>query len=336
MSLLAVPLALLLLGIVAWFICVRMPGNSHRGPLPPPTDFQRALAPELERDVRVLAEAIGERSGRRWAATGRTVQYLRESFAGAGLEPRDHDYSLVGFDVVPRTNVFAEIRGSDVVDEIVIIGAHYDSVEGSPGANDNATGVAAMLAMARRFARSSPQRTLRFVAFGSEEAPAFGTDDMGSLRYARDCKAKGESVVAMLSLETLGCYSDAPGSQRYPISWLGLVYPSRGEFVAFVGNIASRALVREAIGAFREAVEFPSEGAALPGWIPGVGWSDQWSFWQQGWPAIMVTDTAPFRDPRYHTAADKPDQVDYERLARVVEGLHPVVARLTGIPAGGG
>jgi Zn-dependent M28 family amino/carboxypeptidase len=175
---------------------------------------------------------------------------------------------------------------------------------------------------------SQPERTLRFVAFTDEEPPCFQTECMGSLASAKACKAKGEDIAAMISLETLGCYSEEEGSQSYPLPILGFAYPSRGNFVAFVGNVASGGLVREAIGAFRETTAFPSEGAALPGWIPGVGWSDHWSFWQQGYPAIMVTDTAPFRYRHYHKASDTPDELDYERLARVVEGLTKVVEHL--------
>ena len=322
------------LAFAAWALYIRMPGRGHRGELPPTTDDELGIAAELERDVRALAQEIGERSSMQ--AHGRAIQYLQGAFQAEGLSSFLHQFanpvpigiSGIAFDIVFQANVVAEIRGSVRADEIVVVGAHYDSVRGSPGANDNASGVAAMLAIARRLATSKPERTLRFVAFTDEEPPCFQTDDMGSLAYARACREKGERIVAMLSLETLGCYSDAPGSQRYPIPLLKLAYPSRGNFVAFVGNVASRGLVREAIGSFRESAAFPSEGAALPAWIPGVGWSDQWSFWQQGYPAIMVTDTALFRDPNYHRASDTPEKIDYGRLARVVDGLVSVVARL--------
>ena len=129
----------------------------------------------------------------------------------------------------------------------------------------------------------------------------------------------------MLSLETIGYYSDAPDSQVYPVPGLGMLYPTTGDFVAFVGDLRSRALVRRAVASFRAAVAFPSEGAALPASIPGVAWSDHAAFWQQGYPAVMVTDTAPFRYPWYHTAEDTPEKLDYARLARVVLGLRAVV-----------
>jgi Zn-dependent M28 family amino/carboxypeptidase len=217
-----------------------------------------------------------------------------------------------------------------------VVGAHYDSCYETPAANDNGSGVAATLALARRFSLSGsslahrpgqPDRTLRFVFFVNEEPPYFQTDDMGSLVYARACKAKNENIVAMLSLETIGYYRDEPGTQRYPIAPIGWVYPGTGNFISFVGNFSSRDMVRKAIATFRSSAEFPSEGAALPGWISGVGWSDQWAFWQAGYPGVMVTDTAPYRYPHYHRQSDTPDKLDYPRMARVVEGLEAVVWR---------
>ena len=196
-------------------------------------------------------------------------------------------------------------RGRSTPSEIVIVGGHYDSVAGCPGANDNASGTAAVLALARLFATSAPARTLRFAAFTNEEPPHFQTDAMGSRVCALNCRARSENVVAMLSLETIGFYSDAEGSQSYPPPF-SLFYPSKGNFIAFVGNVGSRGLVRRAIRTFRERTPFPSEGAALPGFVPGVGWSDHWSFWREGYQAIMVTDTAPFRYPHYHTARPTP------------------------------
>jgi Zn-dependent M28 family amino/carboxypeptidase len=200
-------------------------------------------------------------------------------------------------------------------------------VLGAPGANDNGTGVAAMLALARRFSGQKPRRTLRFVAFANEEPPHFQTAEMGSVVYAQRSRERSENVVAMLSLETLGYYDDAQGSQVYPPP-IGLFYPSTGNFVGFVSNVSSRKLLRDVVGDFRSHTRFPSEGAALPAVIPGVGWSDHWAFWQAGYPALMVTDTAPFRYPHYHTGADTPDKIDYERLARVVAGLERSIRRL--------
>jgi Zn-dependent M28 family amino/carboxypeptidase len=200
-------------------------------------------------------------------------------------------------------------------------------VLGSPGANDNGSGVAALLTLARLWANSEPVRTLRFVAFVNEEPPFFQKDEMGSAVYARHCRAQGDQIEAMLSLETIGYYSSAKGSQKYPFP-VGLFYPSEGDFIGFVSNAQNARLVRQCIAAFRQHTAFPSQGGALPGFLPGVGWSDHWAFWQQGFPALMITDTAPFRYPFYHEASDTPDKLDYERIARVLTGLNHVLEDL--------
>ena len=226
----------------------------------------------------------------------------------------------------PRHNIEAEIHGASP--EIVLVGAHYDSVFGAPGANDNGTGVAALLALARRFAGKQTQHTLRFVAFVNEEPPYFQTPQMGSLVYAGRCKARGDRIAAMISLETIGYFSDAPRSQKYPVAALGAFYPKVGNFIGIVGNVRSRWLVRRAIAEFRKEGKIPTEGAALPAFIAGVGWSDQWSFWQHGYPGIMITDTAPFRYPHYHEATDTPDKLDYDRFALVVSSAEKLIRSL--------
>jgi hypothetical protein len=157
---------------------------------------------------------------------------------------------------------------------------------------------------------------------------------MGSLVYARKCRERGDDVVAMLSLETIGYYSDEPRSQRYPPLVRGR-YPSEGNFIAFVGHYQSRELVRRCVQLFREHAEFPSEGAALTSLVPRVGASDHWSFWKMGWPSLMVTDTAPYRYPHYHKESDTPDKLDYEQMARVVDGLERVVRELATVEEAG-
>lgn len=304
---------------------IRMPGRSHAGPLPPLTDTQRQLAHRLRAHVARLAGDIGERNV--WAFDGleAAAAYLEATLRGLGYAVTSQEFTAQGRRV---RNLAAERRGAVSADEIVLVGAHYDSVFGCPGANDNASGVAALLDLARWFAEQQPSRTLRFVAFVNEEPPLFQTGAMGSLVYARRARQRGDRIVAMLSLETIGSYSDVEGSQQYPFPF-GLFYPSRSDFIAFVGNLASRALVREAVGSFRRHAEFPSEGVAAPGGIVGIGWSDHWSFWEQKYPALMVTDTALFRYAHYHLPSDTPERVDYERMARVVNGLARVIEDLT-------
>ncbi len=315
--------------LVGWahFAMIRMPGESFRGQLPPLTQKELALRDALQRDVEKLAGEIGQRNYVYYNKLQAAADFLKTSLAQAGYQVQQQGYVA---DNQTYYNIEVEIGGKQRASEIVIIGSHYDSVITSPGANDNASGAAAILALARLFAGKAPQRTLRFVQFVNEEPPFFLSENMGSLVYAKRCKQRQEKVVAMLSLETMGYYSDEIGSQKYP-AFLGAIYPLQGNFIGFIGNLASGSLVRDAIASFRRHTQFPSEGAALPSQIPGVGWSDHWSFWQQGYPGVMVTDTAPFRYPNYHTEGDTPDKVNYERLARVVAGLEQVVADLSGL-----
>jgi Zn-dependent M28 family amino/carboxypeptidase len=209
------------------------------------------------------------------------------------------------------------------------VGAHYDTLPGTVGADDNATGVAAVLELARQLRGSRPRKTVRFVIFVNEEPPFFQTSRMGSLLYARQLRRENVRISAMISLEMPGFYSDVPGTQNYP-ALLSLFYPSRSDFVGFVGNSESRELVRNAIRVFWESTRFPSEGIAAPSEWPGIGWSDQWSFWQESYPAIMITDTALFRYPYYHTPLDTANRLDFDRIARVVEGVQRVVESLAG------
>jgi Zn-dependent M28 family amino/carboxypeptidase len=302
----------------------RIPGRSYRGPFLALSSEELAVRDELLDHVHTLAGKIGERHVHRPKALADAADYIGQQFAATGYAPRSQAYSTHSTTV---RNIEAERSGSSR--EILLIGAHYDSVPGCPGANDNASGVAAVLAISRLLAHDSAPCTIRFVAFVNEEPPFFMTDSMGSVVYARRCRAKDEKIAGMFSLETIGYYSNERGSQQYPGPALfHRLYPDTGNFIGFVANISSRHLMREAGREFRRVAKFPSEGAAAPADIPGVGWSDHWSFWQEGYPAVMITDTAPYRYPHYHQATDTPDKLSYDALARVVVGLSRTFAAL--------
>ena len=308
-----------------WWRMIRMPGKSFRGPLPPLTAEQTTLRDELRRHVEKLAGEIGERNVYLPKKLAAAADYIEATFSNAGHTVSRQSYVASG---ETCHNLEVEIRGASRAEEIVVIGAHYDSVQGAPGANDNGSGAAALLALAKSSALQKPARTLRLVAFVNEEPPFFWTTNQGSLVYAKRCRERGEKIVAMLSLETMGYYRDEKGSQKYPFP-LGAFYPSRGDFLAFVGNTANAPLVRRCVKVFRAEAKFPSEGGALPSSLPGIGWSDHSSFWEAGYPAIEVTDTAIFRYPHYHLETDTPDKLDYDRFARAVEGVAKVIADLT-------
>ncbi|MGH8641320.1 MAG: M28 family peptidase [Burkholderiales bacterium] len=308
---------LTLAAATAWLLwyMVKVPGVSYAGPLKPLTEEEKESAGNLRRHISVIASR--EHNVFHPAALEASAQYIEQALASLGYAVAAQRFRSGPVEV---RNIEVEVRGGARAAEIVLVGAHYDSVVGAMGANDNGSGVAALLELARLYRHARPARTLRFVAFVNEEPPFYHSDAMGSRQYARRSRERDESIAAMLSLETIGYYSDDPGSQRYPFP-LGFFYPSTGNFVAFVSNLASRPLLHQALTSFRRHAGVPSEGVAAPAMIPGVDWSDHWSFWQEGWPALMVTDTALYRYPHYHTPEDTPDKVDYERLARVVTGL---------------
>lgn len=330
-----VGLAGMALGRALWVL--DMPGESHQGALPALDPDQQALAGRLRANVEHLAVSIGERNTTVPDGLARARDYLGSQLDAIGVSHRLERFDVRGREVA---NLIVEFPGSgggaasDSPKSIVVVGAHYDSALGTPGANDNATGCAVLLELARAFAASAsePARTLRLVWFVNEEPPYFNTDDMGSFRHARGATERGEAISAMLSLESLGYYTQESGSQKYPSSVLGALYPEQGNFVSFVGNTESRTLVRRAVRVFRKTTPFPSEGLAAPTATPGIDWSDHGSFWKFKVPAIMVTDTAYFRDPHYHAATDGGQQVDYQRMARVAQGVEAVTRDLTTRP----
>jgi Zn-dependent M28 family amino/carboxypeptidase len=247
----------------------------------------------------------------------RPARYIEQAFAAHGLAPASHEFVSAGR---PVRNV--EVNPAQTT---VVVGAHYDTVPGSPGADDNASAVAALIELAGMLGKEN--LPIRFAAFANEELPYFMGPDMGSWVSAKRSRERGEKLRGMLSLEMLGYYSDRPGSQRYPAP-LGLFYPDRGNYIAFVGDLGAFGLVRRSVAAFRKHSSFPSQWLAGPASIPGVTHSDHWSFRNLGYPAIMVTDTAYNRNPNYHLASDTPDTLDYERMARVTLGLAGVLREL--------
>jgi len=271
----------------------------------------------LRQHVQTLAGKIGERNVYRPAALDAAARYIESEFAGIGYTVNRQTYVVRG---VESANLEVVLPGNRSPHESLVVGAHYDTVDGSPGADDNASAVAALIEIARLLRDHAPGRTLKLVAFVNEEPPFFFWGDMGSQVYARAARKRGENIRLMISLEMLGYYRDEPGSQAYPPLFRHF-HPDRGNFIAFVSNLRSRGPMRRAARAFRGHSEFPLETTATFGWIPGVAWSDHLYFWREGYRAFMCTDTAFFRNPHYHSAQDTPEKLDYIRLARLKQGL---------------
>jgi Zn-dependent M28 family amino/carboxypeptidase len=275
------------------------------------------LADRLRGHVSHLALEIGQRNVFHPQALHAAADYIRSEWLAQGYAVNSQCYQARE---VESENLEISRPGKTRPQEIVLVGAHYDTVEGSPGADDNASGIAALLELSHLFASVETERTLRFVAFTNEEPPFFFWGRMGSAVYAETAKARGEDIRLMISLEMLGSYSDRPGSQGYP-PFLKHFYPDRGNFIAMVSNRASREELRQLVAAFQAHSDFPVESLATFEFVPGVAWSDHLSFWRQGYPAMMVTDTAFYRNAAYHSAADTPEKLNYPAMARVVEGL---------------
>jgi Peptidase family M28 len=328
MSLLAVLLILAIAAAAygALHYMTSVPGRPHLGALPPLTPEEAALAQSLKQHIATIAAR--EHNVAHYDELEKVARYIEATLASFGYAV-DRQEFLADGKMVRNIDVTVEPAAQNADPEVIVVGAHYDSVSGSPGANDNASGAAAVLELARlaRDLDAVGARRIRFAFFVNEEPPYFRTEAMGSLQYARALAKRNERVVAMYSLETIGFYSSEPGSQVYPAPF-GLIFPDRGDFVAFVGLLGSRALVQDTVRSFRAHTAFPSIGGVAPGFVPGISWSDHWAFAEHGFPAVMVTDTAPFRYPHYHRPSDTPDKVDTENLARVVKGMERVIRDL--------
>jgi hypothetical protein len=251
-----------LVALISLFVAymIAMPGRSYSGPSRPASPEELQTAANLRRDVTYLAGTIGERNLDRYHALEDSARYIEESFQSLGYTVEQQEYVVEG---LRAKNLAVEVKGGSLAQEILVVGAHYDSVYGCPGADDNGSGVAALLEIARQLQHATPARTIRLIAFVNEEPPNFQTATMGSWVYAKRSHQRNEKIVAAISLETLGIYTEAEGSQHYPAGF-SFFFPSKGNFVGFIGNLSSRSLVREAVGYFRQTTQFPSEGVAAP------------------------------------------------------------------------
>lgn len=279
----------------------------------------------LRETVRYLSHDIGERSYLDTKKLDLAADYIQDKLRYYGCPVERQSFTYRG---KTYCNIIAEVRGlRDKKDGMLVIGAHYDTVAGTPGADDNASGVAGLLELARLTVSNPVARTVRFAAFSLEEPPAFPTNHMGSCVYARALKEKGVKVEGMISLEMLGYYCYDKGCQIYPFSFFKLFYPAKGDFISFVGNLSSRAFMNKIKDSFVSASRMPVESLTGISLIPGVDFSDHRNFWKFGYPAFMITDTAFYRNPNYHGPGDTADTLDYEKIAELVAGLYKAMAK---------
>jgi len=279
------------------------------------------LEQNLRQHVYYLADQIGERNVQHPAALHAAQAYISQIWRDQGYDVEEQTFMEQG---IPCANLEITQRGNEQAEQLILIGAHYDSVIGSPGANDNGSGVAALLELSRLFRSSTTAMSLRFVAFVNEEPPYFFTRRQGSRIYAKAAHQRGDDIRLMLALEMMGYYSDAPHSQTYP-PLFRLFYPDTANFISLVSNLRSRRAMHKLAHAFKNSTDFPLQHIATFSLIPGVAWSDHLSFWIHRYKALMVTDTAFYRYPYYHTSEDTFEKLDYARLAQVCEGLFKAI-----------
>lgn len=279
------------------------------------------LEDNLKIHVKRIVQDIGERNFIKYENLEKTANYIVTEFNKYSYTSKLQEYQIRK---KTYKNIIATLKGTKEPDKIIIIGAHYDSVIGSPGADDNASGIAALLELARLMAKERPAKTIKFIAFTNEEPPFFQTPLMGSMVYAKEAKRKNENIEAMICLEMIGYFRHEKKSQSYP-PLLNFFYPDTGNFIAVVGNIASKRLMETIVTAFRKNSDFPIESLAAPRIVCGIDFSDHSSFWRYGYKAVMITDTAFYRNPNYHRATDLPYTLNYQDLTKVVKGLYNVI-----------
>jgi hypothetical protein len=277
----------------------------------------------LEAHVRALAETFVPRDAAHPENLDRAAAYIRRELAAAGGRVEDQPFQAGG---ATYRNVIA--RFGPGTRERVVVGAHYDAAGPYPGADDNASGVAGLIELARLLNKSDLKTQVELVAFTLEEPPYFASSAMGSAVHAQSLRRQRVPVRAMLALEMIGYFSDAPGSQQFPLPSLKLLYPSTGNFITVAGKLGQGALVRRVKRAMRSASPLGVESISAPPSLPGISLSDHRNYWEAGYPAVMITDTAFYRNDNYHGATDTPDTLDYERMARVVQGVRAAVTDL--------
>ena len=277
----------------------------------------------LERRVRTLVQDYFPRDGGHPQVMARAALWIAGELRHAGAAVLEQPFDTAGD---RYANVVASF--GPPTKDVVVVGAHYDAAGEMPGADDNASGVAGLLEVADLLSGVSLTRRVELVAFANEEAPYFATPGMGSEVYALSLDASRRRVRGMICLEMLGCFSDDPGIQKLPFAVLHLFYPSKGDFIAVVGSLGRPGIVRRVKRAMMAASDLPVYSIDAPSWVHGVDLSDHSTFWRRGDPAVMITDTAFYRNPLYHTAHDTPDTLDYERMAKVVAGTRRAVLAL--------
>ncbi len=297
-----------------------------------PTMAAARRAPAVEPDVQALKTHVHTlvtrfrpRGNLDVVNLNAAANHIRGQFQALGLSPTEQTFQTDG---ETYRNVVARLGNHG--GPLLVVGAHYDTCMGNPGADDNASGVAGLLELARLLVKHPPACDVELVAWTLEEPPHFQTPNMGSAHHANMLRANGVTVRVAVSLEMIGYFSDAPGSQKAPLPWLTPLIPSQGNFIGVVGDLGQGGVTRAVKRAMRAASPLRVVSVNAPRWVPGVDFSDHRNYWALGWPAVMITDSANNRNPHYHQQTDLPETLDYVRMGQVVAGVFEAVHVLAG------
>lgn len=275
----------------------------------------------LKQHVINLTDKIGERHIRKQQALHKAADYISQQWTMMGYEVERQPFTAKG---VKCENLEVTKTGKDNPDEIILICAHYDTAKDCPGANDNASGIAAMLEIARHFSHTNPGCSLRFVALANEKPPFYGTEKSGSWVYAHRASNNGDEIRVAIILESLGYYSNSNQSQLYP-PLMSMFHPAQGNFLAMASNLGSMAAMRRFAKCFKKHSRFRFETMVMQNLLPWVKWSDSSPFWLNSYHAFMISDTAPYRYPFYNSSRDTAEKLDYQCLTFVTDGLKRAV-----------
>lgn len=326
--LIAVAVLVVAFVVVSYWYMVECEGSWEGAPLE--ADMEQELVTfenDIRADVSYLSETLGPRNPAHHEALVQTANWIEERWLSQGYEVKRQSFLVEGKECV---NLEIEILGIRSPEEIVIVGAQYDTWPDSPGANNNGGGVAVLLKLSDMLMGRLPDRTIRLVAFTTQEPPYDNTESMGSLRYARRCRERGEDICMMLCMDAIGVYKQEPGSQRLPFPF-SLFYPDRGNFLAFIADLGSRDCLVEVTRGFKKGSALPIAAGCAPRWVKGVTWSDHLSFWRCGYKAVQITDTGAFRSPSHTTSDDTMEKMDFAALARVTVGMYGSILEVSTI-----
>ncbi len=309
------------LGFSYWYM-VKCEGSWEGLPLESGMEQELGVIEDiLHDDVSFLSETLGPRNPVHYASLSAAAEWISERWRSQGYDVKRQTFLVDGKECA---NLEIEIPGRRLPSEIVIVSAQYDTWPETPGANNNAGGVAVLLKLSDMLKGFQPDRTIRLVAFTTQEPPYDNTESMGSLRYARRCRESGENIRVMLCMDAIGIYRQEPGTQKLPFPF-SLFYPDRGNFLGFIADLGSRPAVVVATRGFKKGSSFPIEAGCAPRWVKGVTWSDHFSFWKYGYRAVQITDTGAFRSPSHTSVDDTIDKIDFVALARITIGMYSSV-----------